>query len=148
MGLLNKIPFLKHKEVPIPEKDEFGTSFETAPVDPLKDQTGLDNVGNQADRLGLPPENSNSLPQQNINSPGPQFEPVQESPTSQPSSFDELHKKPMQAPHDNLSKNIEVISSKMDTIKAVLDNLSQKIEKIEKIAEGEKEEEPKRNYGW
>ena len=36
-----------------------------------------------------------------------------------------------------LSKNIEIVSSKIDTIKALLDNLSNRIEKIERIAEGE-----------
>ena len=144
MGLLNKIPYFKSKEIPIPEKDSLGGNMSLGSQDPLSDQTGLGDIGNQADRLGLPPKNSHGL---QTSSPGPQFEPVQEGSASEPSSFNELHKKPMQAPSEDLSQKIEVISSKVDTIKAILDNLSHKIEKIEKIAEGE-EEEPKRNYGW
>jgi len=140
MSLLNKIPFFKHKEVPIPEQDSLGGNMGLGSQDSLSDQTGLGNVGDQADRIGLPSSQSSS--------PGPQFEPVQESLASQPSSFNEMHQKSLSKNDDlqALSKNVEVISSKVDTIKAILDNLSQKIEKIEKIAEGEKEE-PQKGYG-
>lgn len=44
-----------------------------------------------------------------------------------------------------LGKNIEVLSSKLDAIRAILDNLSNKVEKIEKIAEGEHEESGQQN---
>jgi len=49
---------------------------------------------------------------------------------------------------ETLSKNIEIISSKMDALKAMMESLSQRIANIEKIAqaEQEKEEIPKSRY--
>jgi hypothetical protein len=148
MGLLDKIPFFKHKEVPIPEQDNFENNMDLSSQDPLNDKTGFGNIGSHYDdQLGLPSENSSSI---DFTSPTRRFEPIQETPASQPSSFEEFNKRSLNKNEglQTLSKNIEVISSKIDTIRAILDNLSQKIEKIEKIAEGEKEDTPKRNYGW
>ena len=141
MSIFNRFGFGKNKEIPSPENDNFGEmNFRNdfPPKDNFNDQTGLGQIGNQPDNLGLP-----------SSSPGPQFEQIPDTPPSQPSSFNELNKTKSDSDLNTLSKNIEVISSKVDTLKAILDNLSYKIEKIEKIAEGEKEEEPKRSYnGW
>jgi len=112
-----------------------------APIAPpeqgLGDRTGLGNIGQGFDNTGL---NQAQGPGTNV----PQgLEPIEETPASQPSAFSKSN----QPQPDNLAKNIEIISSKVDTIKAVLDNLAQKIDKIEKIAEGE-QEEIKREARW
>lgn len=44
------------------------------------------------------------------------------------------------------SKNLEVISSKLDALKASLDSLSQRVANIEAIARGEQEDQRKRRY--
>ena len=147
MSILNRFGFGKNKEIPSPENDNFGEmNFrnDSPPMDNLNDQTGLGNIGGQPDNLGLP---NTRFPQTPGNSP--HFEQIPDTPPSQPSSFNELNKTKSDSDLNTLSKNIEIISSKVDTLKAILDSLSQKIEKIEKIAEGEKEEKPKRSYnGW
>ena len=71
---------------------------------------------------------------------------LEEGSLDNPSAFDKFQNKtnqtmqPQMKQGDDmltLSKNIEIVSSKIDTIKALLDNLSNRIEKIERIAEGE-----------
>lgn len=69
---------------------------------------------------------------------GPGFEPGTEpfGPASQPAAFDEMrqHKE-----GGMLKKDIELISSKLDTIKLILDNMDRRIANLEKIAQGEQQ---------
>ena len=137
MGIFN---FWKHEsKVPSPEitekghdlgleKDNLGLKEPSA----LSDTTGLGEVGKSKEGL------SNKFGPPAPGMPPGGLEPVEETPVSQPSAFSKLEQK-QQTNDINLSKNIEIISSKIDTIKAMLDNLTNKIEKIEKIAEGEEE---------
>jgi hypothetical protein len=153
MGILGKIAFWKHDTTPSP-----GT---TAPdLGISQDRTGIQSesgfpgeIGQNPDLLG---QSMNTgiepgMAQQGFTQPSelPKLEPIEETPASQPASFGQLNqtKQPQGTNNiETLSKNVEIISSKMDTIKAILDNLSHKIEKIEKIAEGE-EQKPAKGYG-
>ena len=46
------------------------------------------------------------------------------------------------------TKDLDLISSKLDTIKASLDSMNQRIQKIEKIAEASQKEEKKKDPLW
>lgn len=165
MGILNKLTFWKKDDL-IPGPSDMGaqdidlgdTTGLNSPTgyspnkDGLGGNVGLNNpTGYSPNQTGL----SNSLNNPNGNNFGntgmdgagfnaesgnpslsSKFEPVEEK----PSSFNNINQN-MMPPEDlsTLSKNIEIISSKVDTIKAILDNLSHKIDKIEKIAEAEDE---------
>lgn len=148
MGIFGKLAFWKHKDIPGPEKgdlgagDDLGLGKDTAGLGNenlgLGDQSGLGDVGKMPGEGGFGGEFTNP--------PQPMPPGATETPASQPSAFGRTGMS-MQPGNDiqTLSKNIEVISSKMDALKAVLDNLSQKVANIEKIAEGE-EEEPKKRW--
>jgi hypothetical protein len=47
-----------------------------------------------------------------------------------------------------MAKNIEIITAKIETIKSMLDFLGHKIDKIEKIAEGEQQKPVSKRYQW
>lgn len=55
--------------------------------------------------------------------------------TPQPQAFQDMQQQQQQPQSDLTSQKLEVISGKLDLIKAGLDNLNQRLEKIEKIAE-------------
>lgn len=77
------------------------------------------------------------------------LEPIDNSSYSQPSAINNLRQQVNQKNDvETLSKNIEIISSKMDALKAMMESLSQRIANIEKIAmaEQEKEETPQTRY--
>jgi len=48
----------------------------------------------------------------------------------------------------NMAKNIEILTAKIETIKSMLDFLGHKIDKIEKIAEGEQQKPVSKRYQW
>ena len=54
-----------------------------------------------------------------------------------------------QMPQDyTTNKNLEVISSKLDALRASLDSINQRLANIEAIARGEEEESRRRRYGY
>jgi hypothetical protein len=59
------------------------------------------------------------------------------SPMPRPPSFEPPSAVPAAAPGD--SRSIDLVNAKLDAIKAVLDNINVRIERLEKIAAGEEE---------
>lgn len=154
MGIFDKLTFWKRDSaVPTPARDSFSQ----------RSDLGIerDNVGLNTRSYGLGQDPSNQpgmfntgmeeQPADNFLSQNPNFvresapaEPFQDS--SQPSAFSRLNQiSGNSSDSNNISKNMEVISIKVDTLKAMLDNLTQKIDKIEKIAEQE-DKKPKAGY--
>ena len=83
--------------------------------------------------------------------------PTQRYPSFQQSSFQPSYPQPSfqpaapsynSAPSDNYiaSKNLEVISSKLDALKASIDSLNQRVANIEAIARGEQEDQRRKRY--
>ena len=150
MGIFGK--FLKHeKKVPGPGTESDASVYgEKMGKDTLGlgSQTGLEGDIGQQPGANLPSE---GLEPQKA-APVQTLEPVQETPPEQPASFQQVNQgQTLQKPSGNvpsLEQNMQIISSKMDTIKAVLDNLSHKIEKIEQIAEGEQQPPQQQQRGW
>ncbi len=143
MGIFN---FWKHEaKVPSPEVTSIGKGHDLGLG---KDNLGFEEPGTPSDTTGLGEiGKTGEGPDSKVGPPAPGMppgglEPVEETPVSQPSAFGKLEQTSDTA---HLSKNIEIISSKVDTLKAILDNLTNKIEKIEKIAEGEEE---KKEHTW
>ncbi len=171
MGIFSKLAFWKHEpsSVPTPSTESFGAG-QGLDASGFGTQTGLgnDTTGIRGDSTGLGdvgtgssanlgagnnPSQETGFKPPSVNS-AQYMEPVEEeTPPSQPSSLNKLNQNivnPNQPADsvDTLSKNVEIISSKVDTIKAILDNLSHKIEEIEKIAKGEEEQNQKRDNRW
>ena len=148
MGILGKLAFWKHEDsLPRPESLDTGYNPDLGKDSlGLNDQTGLGNIGQQGlDNAGMgsnfPSQNTGLGSSPNLNQPS-NLEPIEEAPFSQPSAFGRLKKGLSKNQSDNnLSTNLELVSSKLDTLKAMLDTLSHKIDKIEKIAEAEEEKD-------
>ena len=129
MSVLDKILFWRKKEEPImsgetppelglPEESEVG----------LKPLEGFE----ESPAAGLAPR---AAPPE---MPGPM--PSREPPES-PSSFSARESfAPYQAPSAApMSKDLELISAKLDALKAILDNINQRLTNLEKMAQGEHE---------
>ncbi|MCK4522164.1 MAG: hypothetical protein KAU20_06325 [Nanoarchaeota archaeon] len=139
MGIFSKLTFRKHKEPePSPEIGKYpsepgmplGSDIGSAPAQP-----GFEMHGGPT---GLEAETGFKSTSEK---PFPSLEPsasIPSSPEQQPS--------PSQPQQDNiftLSKNLEVVSSKVDALRAVLDTINQRLANIEKIAESEEKEKPR-----
>ena len=87
-----------------------------------------------------------------LDMPQPQQQPFQKYPSFQQPSFQSQPAfQPVQQPTyqgDNYinSKNLEVISSKLDALRATLESINQRLANIEAIARGEQEDTRKRRY--
>ncbi len=138
MGILGKFAFWK-------KKDDFGDLGKD--LDLGKD-FGMDQGPSPDLGMGLEP-----LPQQ----------PYQKYPSMQPQPGFSAQSFPAQQPYQNsypsspsfagssndsyiASKNLEIISSKLDALKASMDSLNQRVANIEAIARGEQEDSRKRRY--
>jgi len=101
----------------------------------LEDDLNIDPSTDMADQLGLEPGKGELL------------ERTGESTVDQPlslqkkSDFEEV---PKQESFLSPNKDFELISSKLDTIKAELDAMNQRIQKIEKLAEKSSEKDKKK----
>ena len=129
MGILGKIMFWK-------KKDEFSGVG-------LGDKENLafgDNFGNQ--NLGLGQDIGQTPPQ----IPGFSSQPQQpSSPSSPPPQFQSQPR--FESPQQDMnSKNLEVISSKLDALRASIDSLSQRLANLEAIARGEEGKSRRRYY--
>ncbi|MBC8494909.1 hypothetical protein H8D36_02020 [archaeon] len=130
MNPLGKLKFWK-------KKDDLGLA------DPLANEPGMDfhdpmgnfedSSMNFKDNLGLEPEPQGDL----LGSGSPDM------PRSlrDKSTFDNFNSQQVQ-PAPAANREFELISSKLDTIKAELDSMNQRLQKIEKIAEQEHEKKP------
>jgi len=150
MGIFDKVMFWKH-DMPDPSPDigalpqESGLPMGQGIGGPLDQggssitERGMQNIG--ASGLGGMGDTTAGFgAQPTMGGPtGPPggYEPVE--PHAAPSSFGQPQPIPQGSETYALSKNIEVISSKIDALRAVLESLNQRIEHIEKIAEGEAE---------
>ena len=132
MGFLGKL-FGREK------KDE----FDFAP--PKDSDLGLGpelGAGDATDGLGGTPD-LGAMPETKAQQPLPTLEPVPEQSFQQPPTAPQ----PVQA-HDPtyiISKNIEVVSSKLDALQATLESINQRLINLENLAKGE-QEKPK--YRW
>lgn len=81
----------------------------------------------------------------NMNQNLPMFEPAEQS-QPLPGSHPMQAAQPMHDPNYIISKNIEVISSKLDALQASLESINQRLINIERIAHGEQQQSHK--YRW
>ena len=132
MGFLDTLMFWKRKDVDL----EPG-----APMPGFGDQsfnTGLDNMGmdKNFENHQLPP--MPSLPTSPQTPSGYSLEPSQPRQTFS-----------MQDQHDIImNKNMEIISSKIDALQATIENISQRISNIERIAQLEQQRTMQKRYNY
>ena len=139
MGILGKFAFWKKKD----ELDDLGKDFG------LDKDFGMDMGAGPSPDLGMGLEPQGVQGQQalqkypSFNSQG-SFSPAMQQPSfSQPAYSPPSYSPPS---NDNYiaSKNLEVISSKLDALKASIDALNQRVANIEAIARGEQEDQRSR----
>ena len=144
MSVLGKLAFWKHDEGKSDSISHLGTGHDRAGVgrygDGLGDLNSHDGLGDIKNSL------SNIASKRNFG-PNPNLEPVVEEPYSSNSPFDKLSQSMKSTPvpaGNDLSRSIEIISSKIDTVKAMLESLIQRVEKIERIAESDQSNQQQR----
>ena len=133
MSFIDKLMFWKKKDefsdIGLGEKDTLGKDL----------AFGDDfNLGTQPSAFGQPqqpqqPAPPTSYPQQ------PSFQPQPVQPQFQPPRYET----PQQ---DMTAKNIEVISSKIDALRASVESVNQRLANLEAIARGEEDHRKKRYY--
>ena len=143
MGILDKVMFWK-------KKDDFGDA----------DLGGKDNLafGNDFGQGGFPAQNAapgaglgSDVGGRNFGSysqqyPQPQGFPQQQSFSQQP-SFSQPYPKPGFNPQQEMeSKNLEIISSKLDALRASIESLNQRLANLEAIARGDEDSSRRRRY--
>lgn len=117
------------------KKDDFGLGDlgkdPLGPITPgMGDPLGSPGVGTPTDPLGLPPS---TAPTGNYSPESMGFERV--DPKEQ--GYIGLHTKE-DVGQINIGKDLEIISAKLDAIKAELDSMNQRMKRLERIAEGDK----------
>ena len=138
MGILSKLPFFK-------KKDDFGLGKEDFGKDlGLDKDLGLGETGMNPD-LGMGMESKpDPYSGAGQNTPPPQ------QPAPSPQGFQPAYPQPAQPTAQDQdyvnSKTLEVISSKLDALRASLDAINQRLANIENIAQGEQEEHHRRRY--
>jgi hypothetical protein len=149
MSIFDKLAFWKHDpslDKPISLGNNGLSNDDTGLTDEdlgLGDRTGLGDMGKQESLSGLDrtPGIGKRDSTSHIKGLGSHFEPVKENKYEQPDAFNKLDQTVNQPGNvNNNSPKMEIIESKIDTVKAMLENLTHKINKIEKIAEGEEEQ--------
>jgi hypothetical protein len=148
MGLFNKLMFWK-KEPSLDFSAGIDTSFAPAP----SPNTGLPNTGAGfgAPRFGDPTLDNSGFgaPQQDFGMPQSGF--GQRPGYDQPKIISETSPG-FAAPHlqrDTYDKNLEIVSMKLDNIKAALENMNQRLMNIERMAtDGMREEQQRRRTSW
>jgi len=139
MGILDKIMFWKKKDefadIGLGDKENlaFGDQF----GQPGANQPGLGPTPGM-DQGGMGP-----LP-----SPAGQAPPGPSMPSFSPSSPPQYQQPPSYGnPQQEVeSKNLEIISSKLDAIRASMESLNQRLANLEAIAKGEEEQGRRRRY--
>jgi hypothetical protein len=111
-----------------------------------KDDLNLDNIGGDLGGMGGMPGFNEPLgsPDQGFGMQSPMEQPGQHpGMTPEAMGFERMPSTPSypSAQHNlndiNLGKDLEIISAKLDSIKAELDSMSQRIKRLERLAEGE-----------
>ena len=137
MGVMDKLMFWK-------KKDDFGSfdmdSFSSSAKDPLGGTPLHENIGLEHDPFG-----KDSMSPSPANSSPPGSDPISPAPTT-PSDFganhDSLRPKAFdQKKEYSGNRDLELISSKLDTIKAILQSLDSRVNVIERIAKQEEQEQ-------
>jgi len=142
MGVFDKLAFWKRKdELAVPDVASYGTNLGLSNPNSMESSLGLNQDPLQRSGFDLSRYTQNELGQQEQQGEQPSLNEFQAP--NQVSSFSKLNQirpqQQMQPGNDaySISKNIEVLSARMDTIKAMLDNLTEKVNKIEEMAEAE-----------
>lgn len=130
MGFFDKLAFWKKKD----ELEDIGKDLG------LDKNLGLDIGAGPSPDLGIGLEPA--APQQPYQK-YPSFQQPQQSFQSAPA-----FQQPSYSTNDNYiaSKNLEVISSKLDALRATLESINQRLANIEAIARGEQEDTRRRRY--
>lgn len=127
MGFFSKIAFWKKKD----DLDQLGKDLG------IDKDLGLNSGAGLSPDLGMGIDANQAQPFQKY----PSFQPQQgfQSPSFQQPSY---------GTNDSYiaSKNLEVISSKLDALRASLESINQRLANIEAIARGEQEDTRKRRY--
>jgi len=142
MGFMDKLAFWK-------KKDEFGDIG-------LGDKGPDLGTGSAASDLGLGPSPGGMESPADLNLGIPQQPPMQQ-PSLQPpqSSFQQPQpslqpqfQQPSPQQGFTAEKDFEVISSKLDALRAALDSINQRLANLEAIAKGEEEQSRERQYRY
>ena len=130
MGFFNKLAFWKKRD----DLDNLGKELG------LDKDLGLD-LGGPSPDLGMGIEPSQQQPYQKY--PSLQQSGFQPQPSFQSQAFQQPSYQ-----NDNYiaSKNLEVISSKLDALRASLESVNQRLANIEAIARGEQEDTRRKRY--
>ena len=132
MGIMDKLAFWK-------KKDDFADIGKDLGID--KD-FGMDSGPSPDLGLGIDQGQGPQQPFQKY----PSFQQPQNFPSYQaPQPFSQAPSYPSNDEFIN-SKNLEVISSKLDALRASVESMNQRLANIEAIARGEQEEQRKRRY--
>lgn len=154
MGLLDKIPFFKKKDdfsdMGLGDKPDGFTSGYNS-----QDMPNFDNSNyGQQDNMGLPQQQQQqpqgfSPQQQNFQAPSAPEAPSFQSPGNIP-SFSQQSSEQGYPHHANtvVDKELEIISSKLDALRATLESMNQRIANLEAIARGAQEESRPRRYKY
>ena len=130
----------------MPPSDNMGDPFS----EPMGMPPGNDPLGMNTPQQQYPPPAQHPVQQQNqgFNPEDMGFERVREKTPQQ--GFNQTSSDRQQQLNDiHLGKDIEIISAKLDTIKAELDSMNQRLKRIERIAEGETQvSQPKDKWGY
>ena len=151
MGLLDKIKFWKKDDM-----DDFSDLGDFGLGD---DKKAMEDLGKQD--FGAPPEEQASqqaipgaetpppLPQPEATGAEPFPQPAVHPPEARPQSFSQQYpsyQQPLQpAPLTHDAKDIEIISAKLDALRATLESINQRLANLERIAQGDQQ---KRRYEW
>ena len=105
---------------------------------------GMDMNQGPSPDLGMGLEPLSQQPMQKY----PSFQPQQNFQASSFQPSPQYQQPPSYSSNDSYiaSKNLEVISSKLDALKASIDSMSQRVANIEAIARGEQEDARKKRY--
>ena len=150
MAVLDKLKFWKKKD-PILDytQDPFGNTPSNLG---LSGGTGHDFVGKGMDSTfpQTHQEPDDEFPTFGMRPPSHEPEPTQFTPMQQPASPNQASQSSNSGHMEtHLQKDMEIISSKLDTVKVMLEHLSQRLEKIERMAEDQQESSsPRRRGRW
>ncbi|MBN1503201.1 hypothetical protein JW930_06685 [Candidatus Woesearchaeota archaeon] len=152
MGIFDKLPFFKKKEDPLAALGK--QNFDMPPLEksePFAHQRADSSFNPLQENTAAGSFNHHDF---NMEAPSPTFDPVQQN-NSQTSAFGysgqnvqqhypQIHQPVQQArqhafksEEDRLSKDIELISTKIDYLRATIENISQRLANIERLAEQE-----------
>ena len=158
MAILDKLMFWKKKDA----LGDFGKDLDMKGFDtglpPGGADTGMKGLGQGNDNLGMPGANKGLEGAGDLGLPGMDKGPSGNFPIDRPQA-PTGNMVPMQQPFQNqpapiapapkeheymVSKDIEIISSKLDALRAAIESVNQRLANIERIAMGEQE----KNNRW